>query len=144
MSISDLYYESNRYLAFVLSDDSRKHILEVCPPTFKKVICHHVTIAFNPDERTFDDFKKKYEDKTPEVRATGILIGDTIEAITVTLDGATKREFATGGGYYHVTLSLDPPSKPVDSNNLFGDHDAKKITFHKAFILKGDFQLCKL
>jgi hypothetical protein len=122
MTISDLYFEPNHYVAFVLDPASKAHLLKVCPPSFPIIVCHHITIMYNPSEEDFNKFRKTFEKKDPSVTATGILIGD---------------------GYYHVTLSREKKVRPVESNKLFDAKDIKKISFHAPIKLTGEFVTIK-
>jgi hypothetical protein len=102
-----------KYFAFVLSDESRAQLLRTFSPHFSKVICHHVTIEFNPEKHP--EFIQEMIDKAPEVFVTGLAIGDDIECLSARIGDQTERR---DGSFYHITLSLEPPAKPVKSNTL--------------------------
>lgn len=140
MSIKQIQH-SPGYLAFVLDEASRSKLLEVCPPSFSKVVCHHVTISFGVSKKTLEEFQKDFSDSEPTVKATSLLIGENIECVTVLVDEKSDRKYSKDGGKYHVTLSLNPPEKPVDSNKLFTDSSVKKITFYKPISLTGEFTI---
>jgi hypothetical protein len=142
MTISDLYFEPNHYVAFVLDPASKAHLLKVCPPSFPIIVCHHITIMYNPSEEDFNKFRKTFEKKDPSVTATGILIGDGIEAISAEIDHVSTRKYF-GDGYYHVTLSREKKVRPVESNKLFDAKDIKKISFHAPIKLTGEFVTIK-
>jgi hypothetical protein len=114
MSI-DLKYKKGKYLAFVLDKISRDALLGFVKPKFSEVICHHVTIEFKLTEERFDTWMKAYADNPPPVVITGISRGNDVECFTAELDEDNRRR---DGGWYHITLSVEPPARPVDSNGL--------------------------
>ena len=89
-------------------------ILEKFPPKFARIVCHHVTICFNLTVDKYRDLTKKMC-MNPVVKVHGYGCSDKIEAIMVSVNGEKDRD---DGSFYHVTLSLEPPAKPVDSNKL--------------------------
>jgi hypothetical protein len=132
------------YLAFVLDDASRAHLLQAVPPKFEKVIAHHVTIIFPHNKPAEQLMRAAFADmmsKEMEAEVVRHCIGEHIEAVGISFNGTTMRPL---GGYYHVTVSLEPPAKPVDSNKLFAD-DAPVGTVSslaiKPFRLTGSLQL---
>lgn len=108
-------YDPNCYLAFVLSNEARSDLIRFFPPTFEKVICHHVTIAFKMDKQLFDEIIKKIGED-PTVVATGYMVGENLDCFTVEVNGTKVLEL--NDQRFHVTHSLRPPAKPVDSNKL--------------------------
>lgn len=129
------------YLAFVLDDKSRAELLRTIPARYAKVIAHHVTLVFpkNPAERLaaegwmLEDFVKK----APEVEVFAEHYDGRVQAAAVKVGGQYKRAF---GGYHHVTVSLIPPAKPADSNDML-EYTIAHAHF-KPFKLTGTFQLC--
>lgn len=97
------------YTALVLTPESRTQLLERFAPKFARVICHHITLAFNVPEDTV----------LPEpgsVQIVGYACDENgVEALVVALDGETDRP---DGSYYHITLSLGHGRKPKESNDL--------------------------
>lgn len=135
--MSSLSYKTGCYLAFVLSDASRAELIKFFPPTFERVICHHVTIAFKLDQELFDSIMGVMGDSV-EVFATGHLIGQNIECFTVEINGVKRLEIS--GQQYHITHSLQSPAKPVDSNALIrSGADPKKMRLK----VEGSLQLVK-
>jgi hypothetical protein len=106
------------YLAFKLSEKSRAETLEMFPPRHSKVVCHHVTIEFN---LTPEKLSKYGFSNTSRVKVIGIGHREGVQALLISIDGDTIRE---DGGFYHLTLSLEPPHKPVESNNITQDQKA--------------------
>lgn len=114
-----LEFKPGHYLAFELSDKSRANLLALFSPRFSKVIAHHVTIEFNLTKENFDKYKRMLE-PTPKVSAYGYAKGDGIECVAIAISGPNIQNDTdrADGSFYHVTLSLDPPHKPVESNKL--------------------------
>ena len=128
----------NKYLAFVLDDESRTNLIRLFKPSFSKVICHHVTIEFNLDKYKEDYFSHLLNHLltgTPvKVNAIGAARGDGVECVAVSIDGERTR---ADGSFYHVTLCVEPPHKPVESNKL-----QDKVELIRGFVpLTGSFQL---
>ncbi len=123
----------NKYLAFVLDDDSRNKLIKAFPPTFSKVICHHVTLKFfNVTEDDVDSFVH-----TKEVNVVGYASDEALEALVVAFDGNTVRE---DDSTYHITHSLEPDKrKPVDSNKVISKNGFVKLP--KKITITGSFKL---
>ena len=102
----------NKYLAFVLDEKSREKLIKAFPPTFDKVICHHVTLEFFiQDQETID----KFIDMTRAV-VVGYISDEALEALVVSFGAKTTRD---DGSIYHITHSLTSGKrKPFDSNKL--------------------------
>lgn len=134
-------FKPGHYLAFEISEKSRANLLAIFVPRFSKVICHHVTVEFNLTKDNFEKYKKMLT-PTPQVVAYGYAIGDGIEALAVAVGDETDR---ADGSFYHVTLSLNPPHKPVESNTLKNKVVLLNAMFRTAhrFKLEGEFKLLK-
>ena len=139
--IRDLEFMPGAYLGFTLSEDTRADLLGRCPPQFSRVICHHVTISFAVSRETLRDFQEAYADREPAVMAHALVVGDAVECVTVTLEGQTRRVFNKRGGEYHITLSVEPPAKPSDTNVLLASGAGRVLEFHQPLRLTGEFQL---
>lgn len=110
-----LKYQPGFYLAYVLTDQSRNELLKLVPPAFSRVICHHVTLAFWLNETLFDNIMETVGE-TPTVVVTGHLKCDNIECFKVEINGQSVLKL--NGQNLHITESLNPPAKPVDSNKM--------------------------
>jgi hypothetical protein len=127
------------YLAFVLDDKSREHMISYLKPSFSKVICHHVTIEFNLTPKNVAELKERKElDGEIEVAIYGIARGDGVDCLLAQVNGERDRR---DGGFYHVTLSVEPPQKPVASNFI----ERSKFAFIKqpAIEVTGSLMLVK-
>lgn len=133
-------YKPGCYLAFEISDKSRAQLLTLFPVKFSKIIAHHVTIEFNLTPEKFDHYKNLLTPQT-EVRVYGYAQGDGIECVAVSIGNEYKR---ADGSFYHVTLSLEPPHKPVESNLLESKIVGITTLFGlQTFTLDGAFNLIK-
>lgn len=105
------------YLAFVLSDESRAKLLAAVPHPQSKVIAHHVTIAFKHTPEKLKRIERELAlEKGLKVVVTGYVSQSYLTVATVELNGIAGRVADTG--FYHVTIALEPPTKPVESNDL--------------------------
>lgn len=130
---------TGKYLAFVLDEASRNKLIKISPPQFSKVICHHVTIIFKLNQGLLDSFTQS-ETEDPTVEVTGVVSDDKIECFTVEINGKSKR---IEGGFYHITHSLTPPAKPVQSNDLLKKvNGVPSIPFQQKIKVTGKLQLC--
>ena len=120
----------SHYFAFVLDEKSRSEILARVGRFFEKTIAHHVTIEFNPTDGVADKFPQD-----SDVRVIGYARGENIECVAVSVNGKTER---ADGSFYHVTVSLRPPAKPVDSNKL--KNEVVQVDDFKIF---GKFEMVK-
>lgn len=100
------------YVGWELPRDDRARLLAAIPPAYPRIIAHHVTLAFGvgPDHPL-------PKEKAGEI--VGIADdGQGLQALVVAIGGRTDRP---GGGTYHVTWSLGPGRRPVESNDLLRD-----------------------
>ena len=139
MSISKLKFEPGTYLAYELSDKTRAMLLTKFKPSFSKVVCHHVTIEFNLTAEKLEQYIKKFSDVS-KLRIIGEAHGDGIECLAVGIDLLigleTKR---SDGSFYHITLSLEPPHKPVESNKL----ESEIHIIRENLMIEGEFKLLR-
>lgn len=120
------------YLAFVLDATSHAAMVAAYPPKFAKVYAHHVTLAFNPTEAdvakfTGVDHVTVIDHVVDHVRR--------VECAVVEVNGTSRRP---DGKTFHVTLSLTPPAKPVDSNAAIDD---RTVARDPSLVLTGMVQL---
>lgn len=103
----------DHYLAINLSKASRKNLLAAFPPKFKRVACHHITLAFEPTEGQCESLKAAYEGA--RLRVVGYARDESLECLVVEVDGKRERP---DGEIFHVTLSLQPPRQARESKAL--------------------------
>lgn len=101
------------YSAFVISTESRSLLLSLFPPSFDRVVCHHITVLFGiPENSDLPNAQK--------ISVVGYAKDDFAEVLCVAVDGNSIRP---DGRHYHITHSLDSSSgkKPVYSNEVISD-----------------------
>lgn len=129
-------FDRQRYLAFVLGDSTVDMLRRLFPPRFPRVLTHHVTLAF--DVTSFDAVQA-LDLGNLEVEALALVHGEVngegIEAFLVSVNNQVQRLGLQGK--YHVTHSLTPPLKPVDSNKLLSSADATYDYFNSPLKLTG-------
>jgi hypothetical protein len=142
-----LAYQPNTYLAFELSPTTRGWLLNMFPPKFSRVVCHHITVAFSFNEQQFNEIIKQLGEQ-PTFMAVGYLADKSLECIAVSLvqpgqssqpGNASERPL---GGYYHITHSLERDRKPVDSNKLLvASHGKPDELIYPQGLLRGRLRL---
>lgn len=108
-----MIYKNGHYLAFVISERSRNELVSKFKPKFDRVICHHITLAFNLNESLFENIIE-FMGNNPKVIVTGYICDEHLECFTATINGQSV--LAVNDQHYHITHSIEPPAKPVDSN----------------------------
>lgn len=102
------------YLAFNLTEDCRRMLIERFPPAFASVYYHHVTYLYGVDEKT------PLPAKPQSVRATHFVSGEPgLELLIVEVDGSNKR---LDGATYHLTLTTQDGVEPVDANRVLAEN----------------------
>ena len=95
-----------------LPQDERGRLLERFPPKYEKVIADHVTLRTGATPAT--PLPRK-----PTSRVVGRADdGKSLECLVVELDGTTERP---DGSTYHITWSLGPGRRAVESNDVLRD-----------------------
>jgi len=92
--------------------EEREQLLQRFPPKYENVIADHVTLrtGATPDTPL---------PRTPEARIVGRADDEQgLECLVVELDGTTDRP---DGSTYHVTWSLGPGRKALESNDVLRD-----------------------
>lgn len=95
-----------------LPGDERDRLLERFPPKYENVIADHVTrrTGATPDTPL---------PRKPDARIVGRADdGESLECLAVELDGTTNRP---DGSTYHITWSLGPGRRAVESNDVLRD-----------------------
>lgn len=101
------------YVGWRLPLQEKLRLLKIFPPKFSRVIAHHVTL--------FHGVSDSHELPLDHV---GVIIGEStdaqgVQALVVQINGTHDRP---GGGVFHVTWSLAPGRKPVESNQVIAQH----------------------
>jgi hypothetical protein len=97
------------YVGWALPREVRDALLEKFPPTYPNVVAHHCTLKFGVDS-----------DTPLPAESTGVVVGvsddnNGVQALVLSVGGTTTRP---DGGTYHITWSLNPGRKPVESNEV--------------------------
>lgn len=101
------------YVGWKLPEDERARLLARFPAAHARTVAHHVTAAFNvPPNHPL-----------PKETA-GLVVGIAddgagVQALVLSIDGATDRP---DGSTWHVTWSLGPDRKAVESNDVIRRH----------------------
>ena len=92
-----------------LRPEQRERLLQRFPPKYGQVIADHVTLRVGAaalPPRADAQIVGRADD------------GDSLECLVVEVDGTTDRP---DGSTYHITWSLGPARKPIESNALLRD-----------------------
>ncbi|QNM83161.1 hypothetical protein H8M03_02035 [Sphingomonas sabuli] len=93
-------------------DERRLALLDRFPPRYARTLADHVTLEAGVDARSALP-------RPVDARVVGHADdGESLECLVVEIDGSTERP---DGSTYHVTWSLGPGRKAVESNDLLRD-----------------------
>lgn len=115
------------YIAFVLSEQSRKDLLALFPPKYEREVCHHVTLVFgDTSQETLTECRNYLSEGLCFI--TGHYDdGHGVECLSVAFEldrgGGSFSLLDTrpdDGKTYHITHSLSSNRKPVESNSVVG------------------------
>ena len=99
-----------------LLPDERELLLARFPPKYENVIADHVTLRVGGAELP----------RKPKARIVGRADdGESLECLVVELDGTTDRP---DGSTYHITWSLGPRRRAIESNDVLRDHGWESIS----------------
>lgn len=98
----------SRFIGWKLDPGERDALLQRFPPRYAKAVADHVTLAFKPS------------DPALPTATAGEIVGEAddgrgVQALVVRIDGTTDRP---DGSTYHVTWSLGPERRAVESNDV--------------------------
>jgi hypothetical protein len=100
-------------LGWLLPAEERESLLALVPPRYERVVAHHVTLKAGA----------KRNHPLPRETAGRVMgvadDGRGVQALVVEIGGTTSRP---GGSAYHVTWSLGPGRRPVESNDVIREH----------------------
>ena len=97
------------YVGWLLPQSERDRLLKIVEPEYPNVVAHHCTLEFGVDENV---------ELPTEKSATVVGVADDnngVQAIVLSIGGVTTRP---DGSTYHITWSLNPGHKPVESNKV--------------------------
>lgn len=97
------------YTAIVINESDREKLIEKFSVGMDRVICHHMTLHMGPHDPENDpEIGSK---KSLEVEAIGEMQG--IRALRIGYGGEYSHNEVP-----HITLELNPPRKPFESNKI--------------------------
>ncbi len=97
------------FTGYQITEESRELILKIFPPIYERVICHHITEIFGVLKETPVPLPPN------NVKVIGhIDSGDGVEGLVVMVNNKLHRP---DGKIYHLTLSLSPGRRPVETND---------------------------
>jgi hypothetical protein len=107
------------YVGWKISPQERDRILNHFPALFERVIAHHVTLKFGVTQ-----------DHVLPTATMGYIVGESVDpsgvqALIVSINNSVARP---GGGVLHVTWSLEPGRKPVESNQVIANQGWHPVT----------------
>ena len=100
-------------LGWLLPEEERASLLALVPPRYPRVVAHHVTLK-----------PSAHRDHPLPRETSGRVVGladdgKGVQALVVEIGGTTRRP---DGSTWHVTWSLGPGRKPVESNGVIREH----------------------
>jgi hypothetical protein len=99
-------------IGWKLPRDARERLLQRFPPKYENVVADHVTLHVGATAQT--PLPKK-----PLAQIVGRADdGESLECLVVELEGTTDRP---DGSTYHITWSLGPGRRAIESNDLLRD-----------------------
>jgi hypothetical protein len=116
---SIMFYTQGTYLAFKLAQRSRVDLLQRFEPQYSRVVCDHITIAFELNQPSLDTILEAIGDH-PKFDVFGYSDDGSLECLSVCVDTPERYSeiYRPNGGIYHITHSLKPHRKPVESGKL--------------------------
>jgi hypothetical protein len=102
----------HQVIGWKVEEISRRELLQLFPPSYANIVADHVTLK-----------AKVAADAALPGEVAGEIIGRAddgqgVEAMIVRLDGGTDRP---DGSTYHITWSLGPGRRAVESNDVIRD-----------------------
>jgi len=114
----NLPLEGAQLIGAILTEDSRKTLLEHFPPMFSNVRAHHVTIAFKPDEETLEKYQHLIGQQI-EIPVFGIVKDAKSQVLLVHCPSENPHP--------HITISFAENSSAKYSNELAATQPGQKV-----------------
>src|SRR5205085_2538122 len=108
-----LLVERDDVAGWLLNEQDRATLLARIPARYERLVAHHVTLKPHADPE---------ENAPPVQHAEVVGVADDgmgVQALVVRLDGTTARP---DGGVFHITWSLEPGRRAVESNSVIAEH----------------------
>ena len=129
----DRIKENVVYTGLFLDHEQRENLISTVTPHFEKVIAHHITLSFRPE----DGIKVSDLGKLVEFKITGQVINEEIGVQAVIVD--LPEDVQSTNKSPHITISVRPDVPPVKSNDAIsqGLENGTIINFDEPIILRG-------
>ena len=101
-----------------LTSDERALLLDRFPPRYENVVADHVTLrtGATPETPLAREVEAEIVGRADD--------GDSLECLVVSIDGTTDRP---DGSTYHITWSLGPGRRAVESNDVLRELGWERI-----------------
>ena len=107
------------FISAVLTEESRKRLLERVPPVHPNVYAHHVTMAYKPDPTTLE-YYRQMEGQRLRIPVTAMALDDKAQAVLVGAESENEHP--------HITISVAEGVEPRYSNDLFDIADLRHVS----------------
>jgi hypothetical protein len=95
-------------IGWLLAEEDREKLLAQFPPSYEKVVAHHVTLQTNAEREPLPGpVRAEVVGRTDDGRG--------VEAMVVAINGSTDRH---DGSTYHITWSLGAQRRARESNDV--------------------------
>jgi len=123
----------SKYIAFVLSAESRQDLLKLFPPKYVIPVCHHITLSFDDASAEilawlYGEFTGHGEENVvPTMAVTEHCVDNGIECFRAAIvchnneHNLTYKHTRCDGKTYHITHSLDFGKHARDSCQVVSD-----------------------
>lgn len=106
------------YTGWELPADERSRLLALIPPRYERLVADHVTLQFGAGP----------QEPLPTATEAEVIgcadDGDGVQAVVVAIDGTSDRP---DGSTYHITWSLEPNRRAVESNDVIRDYGWRPV-----------------
>ncbi|MBU6453743.1 MAG: hypothetical protein KGS72_18330 [Cyanobacteria bacterium REEB67] len=115
-----------QYIAFNLTENSRKDLLTRINPRFSEVYCEHITHIYGVSKETDSSRISELMPVKPKTVRAYAYSTDAlgVEALLIEIDGVTLRP---DGKPYHLTISLAEGRRQMDSNTVIEQYGSKSL-----------------
>lgn len=98
---------------YVLTPECREQLLKLFPPRYSRAVCQHVTMGRGEGRAMYELFTELTVTAPVGGRVIGHVADNGVETLLITFYGSAQRK---DGRLFHITLSLEPPHRAVESN----------------------------
>ncbi|MBK1842634.1 hypothetical protein JHL17_35095 [Azospirillum sp. YIM B02556] len=106
------------YTGWELPADERGRLLALVPPRYERLVADHVTHIFGTGP----------QEPLPTAAEAEVIgcadDGEGVQALVVAIGGTSERP---DGSTYHITWSLEPDRRPMESNDVIHDYGWRPV-----------------